>query len=310
MGKKKKENFDAASLNKRQYIRDNYVVKEDEPQEGSSNKKRQKIIVSMLSVLLLVLVSVLSWVYFFAPQKTDTSIDNAASTPDTTPPSATTSLYAITPTPRPVLTKFEEYFEEYPDIVGWISIDNIKVDYPVVQSPNPNDPHKYLTLGPDETPSDAGAIYLDIRNSIDAGDRHIIIYGHNMKNGSMFGQLKEYLSRTFYQDHLIIRYDTLYQELEWEVINVFETTTDFYYIQTYFRDDTEFVNLIQQCIYKNYFHDQTTVINPEDIILTLSTCTNDYEDGRLVIQAKLITPLEGNELTETAEPSETATPNP
>lgn len=255
----------------------------------------------MLSVLLVLAVFFLSWTYFISPRLKQISLNQSTNTPAVVTPYPTeeSTVYPATPTPRAVLSKYEEYFEIYPDMVGWISIDNIKVDYPVVQSPNPNDPHKYLTLGPDEVPNDAGSIYLDIRNSIDAGDKHIIIYGHNMKNGSMFGQLDKYLSRTFFQTHLTIRYDTLYQELEWEIFNVFETTTDFYYIETYFRDDNEFLNLVNQCIYKNYYHDQTAIINPEDTILTLSTCTNSYDDGRLVVQAKLITPLEPSNNSET-----------
>lgn len=254
----------------------------------------------------------MSWTYFISPRLNPTSLEHSTAAPIAVTPAPTddATLYPATPTPRPILSKYDEYFELYPDIVGWISIDNIKVDYPVVQSPNPNEPHKYLTLGPDEQQSDAGAIYLDIRNSIDAGDKHIIIYGHNMRSGAMFGQLDKYLSRTFLQEHLIIRYDTLYQELEWEVFNVFETTTDFYYIQTYFRNDTEFLNLMTQCIYKNYYHDQTAVISPEDTILTLSTCTSSYDDGRLVIQARLITPLEDHEESETLNTDETRNNNP
>lgn len=297
MAKKKKDDFDAASLNKQQYIRDNYSAKAEQEPESPPNKERQKIVVSMLSVLLLLSVLFLSWNFIISPRLNSASLEQATAVPivATPSPTAVESLYPATPTPRPILLKYEDYSEKYPDIVGWISIDNIKVDYPVVQSPNPNDPHKYLTLGPDEKQSEAGAIYLDIRNSIDAGDKHIIIYGHNMRSGAMFGQLDKYLTRSFLQDHMIIKYDTLYEELEWEVFNVFETTTDFYYIQTYFKDDADFLNLMTQCIYKNYYHDQTAVINPEDTILTLSTCTSSYDNGRLVVQARLITPLEGDE---------------
>ena len=174
-----------------------------------------------------------------------------------------------------------------------------------MQSPDPSDPFKYLELGPDENESKNGAIFLDIRNSIDASDRHTIIYGHNMGSGAMFGQLDLFLSRRFFFDHLIIRYDTLYQDLEWEVFNVFLTTTDFYYIQTYFTSDDEFLALMNQCVLKSYYNDNKTQITAEDRILTLSTCTNEYEDGRLVLQARLITPLEGEETPVPEEAAET-----
>ena len=113
-----------------------------------------------------------------------------------------------------------------------------------------------------------------------------------MKDGSMFGQLDMYLKKTFFEEHMIIRYDTLYQELEWEVFNVFKTTTDFYYIETYFTSDDDFVNLMAQCVYKSYFNNNETVISADDTILTLSTCTDgNNEEERLVVQARLITPL-------------------
>ena len=297
MPKKKKDDFDAAHENKAEYIKSNYLVQEDEQEEPSLNKNRV-IIVSMMCILLVSLIGMFYWTYFIPKAKINNQqvLEAAVITPEAT---LSPTLFPATPTPIPTLSKYDEYKDIYPDIVGWISIENIKVDYPVVQSPDPADPFKYLDLSPDEKSSKHGAIFLDIRNSSDASDRHTIIYGHNMKDGSMFGQLNMYLKRTFFNDHLIIRYDTLYQELEWEVFNVFITDTDFYYIETYFDSDEQFVNLIQQCVYKSYYHDNQTVISPEDRILTLSTCTNKINDGRLVVQARLITPLEEDE-TETA----------
>jgi len=293
MPKNKKNDFDAASINREQYMRENYLVKETSDGQPL-NRKRQMLIASMLSVLLVCLAFLLYWSFFVRPQNeaVSVSLPSASAEPMPTPFS---SAMPATPSPVPVLEKYTEYRDMYPDIVGWISIDNIKVDYPVVQSDDPAQPLRYIDLGPDGKSDKAGSIFLDSRNSIDATDRHTIIYGHNMKNGSMFGQLDMYLKKSFFDDHLIIRYDTLYQELEWEVINVFITTIDFYYIQTYFDTDDDFVNLMTQCVYKSYYNNNKTVISPEDRILTLSTCTNGPDDERLVIQARLITPLQGDD---------------
>lgn len=311
MAKKKKDIFDAAYQNKELYIQDNYLVKDDES-PTKLPKHRQIAIVSMLSVLLVCIAFVFYWTYFGPQSRQSSLVIEATAAPQVTPEDTLAlAEYEIlpTPTPRPVLQKYSEYVDVYPDLVGWISIGNIKVDYPVVRSPDPSDQLKYLDKGPDESASVSGSIFLDFRNSIDASDRHTIVYGHNMKNGSMFGQLDLYLGRTFFSDHLIIRYDTLYEELEWEVFNVFETTTEFYYIETYFSTDEDFVNLMMQCVYKSYYRDNTTVITAEDRVLTLSTCTNDIADGRLVIQAKLITPLEAEE-TKVEEPAESADHEP
>jgi len=299
MGKKNKTEFDAASLNKEQYIRDHYLVKEDKKADTIPKGKRI-VIISMLSFLLISSAFLVYWQFYLRPDRTVESVNlEATPTIEITPAPTNIGRKNIdgVPTPRPVLSKYDEYKDIYPDIVGWISIDNIKVDYPVVQNSEPSVMHKYIDLGPDQKPNEKGAIFLDIRNSIDASDRHSIIYGHNMADGSMFGQIDKYLKRNFFFDHLIIRYDTLYEELEWEVFNVFITNTEFYYIQTYFQSDEEFVNLMTQCVYKSVYNDNETVISPEDRILTLSTCTNKVDDGRLVLQARLITPLESEEKT-------------
>ena len=291
MSKKNKENFDAASLNKEDFIQKNYLIKEDDNTTKSITKK-QTVIAVMLFIFFACLVFILYQSFFNTPETHPVSEQLQATAVASATPSPELTAFPVTPAPKTILSKYDEYFDIYPDIVGWISIENIKVNYPVVQSPDPRDPSKYLTKGPDEEDSKYGAIYLDVRNSIDASDRHTIIYGHNMKDGAMFGQLDLYLKKTFYDTHLIIRYDTLYQELEWEVFNVFKTTTDFYYIEAYFTSDQEFIDLMNQCVYQNYYGDYSTVIAPEDRILTLSTCTDgNNKNERLVLQARLITPL-------------------
>ena len=280
MAKKKNSDFDIASINKEQYIESNYIKESGSADNNLARQKRTVLIFFMC--FILVSFSVLVYVLYFnkndnAPAPTSVAI---ASTPTA---EATEEIFhdgrfdlAATPEPRQILSKYDEYLDIYPEIVGWISIGSIKVDNPVVQNSDPSIMHKYLDLGPDMEPSDHGAIFLDIRNTKDASDRHTIIYGHNMIDGTMFGQLDRYLYPDFFYDHLIIRYDTLYQELEWEVFNVFITSTDFYYIQTYFQSDEEFVNLMTQCINKSYYNDnnQTVISADDDRILTLSTCTN------------------------------------
>lgn len=187
-----------------------------------------------------------------------------------------------------VLDKYASYFMQYPDLVGWISIEGANVNYPVVQSKDFNNPHFYLDKGPDRQYSESGAIFMDTRNIISELDRHIVIYGHNMKDGSMFGSLDQYKNKYFRTTNNIIKFDTIYAEYKWELINVFITTPEFYYIQTYFENDEDFMNLMNKCI-KLSIYNNDVIISPEDKILTLSTCTNDIKDGRLVIQGRLIT---------------------
>ncbi len=186
-----------------------------------------------------------------------------------------------------VLDKYARYLTLYPEFVGWIAIEAANLNDPVVQSKDFNNPHFYLDKGPDRQACESGAIFLDTRNFIHELDRHTVIYGHNMADGTMFGSLDQYKNKTFRNENAIITFDTIYEEYTWEVVNVFVSNTDFYYIQTYFEDDNDFMRLMNECM-ALCTYDNDVVIQPTDKILTLSTCTNEIKDGRLVVQARLI----------------------
>lgn len=144
--------------------------------------------------------------------------------------------------------------------------------------------HNYL-----QEESRAGSIFLDYRNSMDSFSRNTIIYGHRMKDGSMFAQLKKYLDEEFYQSHSTILLDTLYEGMELEVFAAYRTTTDFYYIETDFSSDEEYMDFIGAIKGKSVFNANVD-INQNDLIVTLSTC--DYglnrEEGRLVVHVKVV----------------------
>ena len=182
--------------------------------------------------------------------------------------------------------QFNNLLEINPDIVGWIEVEETNINYPILQADN-ND--YYLNRNYLKEESRAGSIFLDYRNDIEESNKNSVIYGHRMKDGSMFGQLKKYLDEDFFHNHSTILYDTLYESYELEVFSAYKTTTDFYYIQTDFSDEEEYGAFLDTLQEKS-FHNYTGTIEVEDTIVTLSTCDYglDRDTGRLVVHAKLI----------------------
>lgn len=202
------------------------------------------------------------------------------------------SVQSAVPTPTPsenntmIFPHLQALIEKYNnnDIVGYLKIDGTSVDYPVVQAADNN---FYLDRNVHKQKSPEGAIYLDYENDISRGDRHYVLYGHNMKADTMFHALRYYNSETFYQNHRFITFDTLYEQQTWEVFAFYRTGTDFYYIQVLFDGDEDFTRLVEKMKSKSKYEIGVEV-SAGDTILTLSTCTNEKDDSRYVLNAKLI----------------------
>src|SRR5699024_5416683 len=186
---------------------------------------------------------------------------------------------------KSVRTGFEPLLEINQDIVGWITIDDTQINYPVLQS---EDNIHYLDKNYEDNISRAGSIFLDYRNNISEPTRNTVVYGHRMKDGSMFQHLIKFLDEDFVVNHPTFQFDTLYNSYEAEIFVVYNTLTDFNYIETNFENDQEYTELLDN-IRNESRYDLDVQVDEDDDIITLSTC--DYEldenNGRLVVQAKL-----------------------
>lgn len=181
---------------------------------------------------------------------------------------------------------FDELLKQNDQVVGWITIEDTQIDYPILQSDNNTD---FLTENFYGNESIAGSIFLDYRNDITTSDSNYVVYGHRMKDGSMFQHLTKYLDKDFFESHQKFTFDTLYDRYEAEIFAVYNTLIDFNYIQTHFSSDAEYQQLLKEMEDRSIY--QTDVeLNAQDQILTLSTCeyTLDPNDSRLVIHAKLV----------------------
>ena len=180
---------------------------------------------------------------------------------------------------------FEKLKNINSDAVGYIEVPNTNISYPVVQAKN-ND--YYLTYNLKKEYNSAGWIFMDYRNDLDGNDKNIIIYGHNRRDGSMFGSLKNILSPDWYNNESN-KYVTFIIEqgnLKYEVFSIYQIEREDYYIQTTFSDNEDyesFIRTITNRSIKNY----NVNVSSEDSILTLSTCANDNE-YRVVLHAKLV----------------------
>lgn len=185
-----------------------------------------------------------------------------------------------------VRSTFHDLLEENEDTVGWLKIADTNVDYPILQSDNNTD---YLTKSFSGEESITGSIFMDYRNDItDEEERNFIIYGHRVKDGSMFEDLTKFLDEDFFKDHQTFTFETLYNEYEAEIFAVYNTLIDFNYIETDFSSDEDFEQLVSQMQEKSTYNTDVDV-QADDQIVTLSTCeyTLDPVDSRLVIHAKL-----------------------
>jgi sortase B len=187
--------------------------------------------------------------------------------------------------PKTVKERFKELLQTNEDIVGWLRIDNTKIDYPVLQS---KDNDFYLNHYIKKDKNVNGSIFMDYRNNIETNNRHIIVYGHNMKNRTMFTSLLNYESRWFLEQHPIIEFDTLYGNEKWEIFSVQFTDTDYDYIKTDFIDDEHFRSYIDD-LQKKSLHKSKIELSDKDVVLTLSTCSSSSDQARFAVHAKLIT---------------------
>ncbi|GAK11509.1 class B sortase [Geomicrobium sp. JCM 19039] len=172
------------------------------------------------------------------------------------------------------------------DIAGWLTIDGTAIDYPIMQA---EDNDFYLDRNYKKEQTRAGSLFFDYRNELDGTDRNVIVYGHRMKDGSMFAPLTDFLDDSFFESDSDILFDTVDGKYTVEVFSVYNTMTDFYYIETEFKDDHDFTEFVGELKSRSHFKSDVDV-TAADQIITLSTCDYvlDPSEGRLVVHGKIV----------------------
>lgn len=172
----------------------------------------------------------------------------------------------------------KEIFETIDDYVGWLKLENTRIDYPVVKA---SDNDYYLDHDYYGEKSKAGSIFMDRRNLGNKFDSHTIIYGHHMKDGSMFTDLNKYLDDKFFRENKVIEFEDMYSSYSYQVISAYYVSADDYDFS--FDIDEEYVKYI---IDNSIFHTDYEY-SEGDRFLTLSTCNYIVDNGRMMVHAVL-----------------------
>ncbi len=236
------------------------------------------------------------------PVITATSAPTAAPSPEPTP----------TPEPTPVPDKVVIDGIEYPDFTGlevpertidfvglqaeenehiyaWIYIPNTNVDYPILQHPDNAD--YYLTHDTQGNKVTAGSIFTQYYNDKDFNDNNTVIYGHNMKNGSMFKTLHYFEDKQFFEENPYIYIYTETQTRVYEIFGAYEYSDIHLLLNYNMENDKTFGKYLKDLTSLNGSKDNFNWdigVTGEDKVITLSTCIADKANSRYLVQAKLI----------------------
>lgn len=202
-------------------------------------------------------------------------------------------LSSESPSERLPLQQYVPLFEMNPDFFGWLSVEGTMMDFPVMYSPER--PEYYLNHAFDGSSSSSGVPFVDGRCSADGN--YYLIYGHHMRNKSMFGQLPKYADPSFYEEHPIIIFDTLYEQRKYQIVAAFYSrvydkneTGVFRYYEYYDLSDNEVFEEYIEKVKTEAIYDTGIEVTYGDELLVLSTCNYHASNGRFVVVAKRISP--------------------
>ena len=209
-----------------------------------------------------------------------------------------------TPVVYDILDDYKLLYELNSDMIGWLKVDDTVIDYPVVKTPD--DEIKYLYrnfMGEDDV---NGTLFMNANSVVGVGTKefeyrdgfppstNMIIYGHTMKSGEMFGNLNRYESETYGKEHNIIKFDSLFEKRQYELISVFysqvfdDDSTAFKYYDFHQADTQEEFDYWYNNIKELSLYDTGVTAEFGDEFITLTCCAYHVENGRFVVVAKRV----------------------
>lgn len=183
------------------------------------------------------------------------------------------------------MIKLEELHKENEDIIAWLEIPDTKISYPVLQT---GDNEYYLTHNYKKEYSASGSIFLDKDVDIEKPSSNFLMYGHRNKKGIMFEDLLKFKDKEFYENHKKIKFTTLNEDTEYEILAVF-------YSRVYYADEVDvfryyyFVDAENEEEYNEFvenakrvsIYDTGVEAKYGDTLITLSTCNYHTEDRKI-----------------------------
>lgn len=197
------------------------------------------------------------------------------------------------PEEKKILPQYVRLYAENEDLYGWLKIEGTVIDYPVMYTPE--SPEYYLHKDWNKEDSNQGLLFADARTNMDETE-NTIIYGHCMKNRTMFGSLKDYKDSSFYDEHKYIEFDTIYEKATYEIISVSkgiayyekEPENEYLYYKHTELDTEEAFDAYIQNAKNNAYYETGVTAEYGDKLITLSTCDYWTKNARLYIVAKKI----------------------
>ena len=274
------------------------IIKE----ELKKRDRKRKLLVALSICMALFCFGYFGYYYYNAKENEAYYEDLAAlkqqePTSEVTPPTVTIHYDEEEVVVPDILDEYKNLFNKNKDLIGWIKIadKNNKgtpfIDYPVVQA---GDNEYYLRRDFEEEYDKNGSIFLDKDCDVIKRSTNLIIYGHHMRTGKMFGKLDKYSDKDYYEDHKYIEFDTIYEKGVYEVMYVFrskiyeEDDIVFKYYQFIdVNSETEFDSNMREMAEMSLY-DTGVTAKYGDQLLTLSTCDYYTDYGRFVVVAKRI----------------------
>ncbi|REE56454.1 SrtB family sortase [Paenibacillus taihuensis] len=169
------------------------------------------------------------------------------------------------------------------DIVGWVKIPGTHIDYPIAQTTNNE---FYLTHDFSKRNNSVGSIFMDYRNKKNFQDRNTILFGHYMKNKSMFYDVTQFKKQAYFDEHPVIYTYTPKGVQKWEIFLVYVSNADYNYLIQNFPSERKFQQYMKE-IKRKAVHTRDVKLG-QDQLLTLSTCSYEFKNARTVVVAKLM----------------------
>ena len=183
----------------------------------------------------------------------------------------------------PITVDFTSLLEQNSDVVGWIYCQYTPINYPVVQT---EDNDRYLRRDLNGKYLVSGTVFVDYRNGEIGEDANYIVYGHNMKDGSMFSSLEKYKEQAYYDEHPILYYLTPDEDYKIELYAGLVVKRDaLIYVPN--PDETGFAEFLHNAKESSTFLSEVEITD-NNTIITLSTCSYEYENARYIVVGKLL----------------------
>lgn len=180
--------------------------------------------------------------------------------------------------------KHQELYNKNADYRFWIEIKNTNIDYPVVQG---SDNDFYLTHDFYKNYLPSGSIFMDYRNNFE-NDKSVIVYGHHMRNKTMFGELVNFKDESFFKENNLIEIEYKGKTYTYEVFSVYITDlANKDYLKTSFHTNDEFKDYLTYIAERSMYKSDINV-DTSDKVVTLYTCSYEFKDARTIVHAKLI----------------------